>query len=479
MTNTKDRAISATKWSAIERFAVQFIQLIISIVIARLLVPSDYGIIGMIAVLLSVSQSFMDSGFTQALIYKKNRTNTDSCTVFYFNIVIGIVCYIIIYITAPFIAKFYEMPILTKVTRVISLSIPITSLTIVQRALLTAKSDFKSQSLATIPAAILSGLIGVILAYFGYGVWALVWQQISYLVVDAILLWGVSKWRPIRAFSFDSLRQFFSYGSKLLVSGLIDTLYSNSYLLVIGKFFKAKELGLYSKAKTFPYFASVNLSSIFQRALFPILCDVKEDKHRIVKIYREYLKLSIAITSPLILGLCALAKPMIILLLSDKWIEAVPIMQLLCIFYLLSPIVMLNNNIYQVTGRTDIFLKLEIIKKVIGISILIISVNFGLYGVIFGSIVSSVLNLLINMFLSSKIVPLTIRMQLADIIPIFTISILMAVIVYISTTYVNSETIKIVIGIPIGLLSYAILIKLALPKTFENIKGIIINNFRK
>lgn len=303
MTTQKEKAISATKWSAIERLAVQVIQLVISIIIARLLCPEDFGIIGMIAILLGVSQTFVDSGFSQALIYKTNRSKADSSTVFYFNIVVGFVCYGVIYSIAPFIADFYNMPILKDVTRVLSISIPITSFSIVQRALLTADCNFKSQSFASVPAALISGVIGIYMAYYGYAVWALIGQQLSYLFIDTLILWIVTKWRPSWCFSWKSFKQFFSYGSKLLGSGLIDTLYNNSYLLVIGKFFKAIELGLYTKAKTFPYFASVEPANILRRAVFPLLCQVKEDNQRLVHIYNEYLRVSIAITTPLILGI--------------------------------------------------------------------------------------------------------------------------------------------------------------------------------
>ncbi|MCM1140801.1 MAG: lipopolysaccharide biosynthesis protein [Muribaculum sp.] len=473
MTNLKNTAIKATKWSAIERFAVQFIQLGISIIIARMLLPSDYGIIGMVAILLGISQSFVDSGFSQALIYKTNRSNVDSSTVFYFNIIISLICYCIIFFIAPYVAVFYDMPILSSVTRVISLSIPISALAMVQRALLTAKTDFKSQTTASVPAAILSGLTGVILAYYGFGVWALVWQQISYLAIDTMILWKVSKWRPLFCFSIKSFKSFFNYGSKLLVSGLIDTIYNNSFLLVIGKCFKATELGLYAKAKTFPYFVSVNLSGIFQRALFPILCNSKGYASQLVHTYREYLKLSLAITSPLILGLCALAKPFIILLLSEKWIDAVPVLQLLCIFYLFSPIVMINNNIYQVTGRTGLFLKLEIIKKVIGITILIFSIKFGLYGVIIGSIISSIITLMYNMYCTSKIIPLTIKMQLQDIIPILSISLLMALAIYYTVNLLVSDVSQIICGIFLGIVVYLCILKFLLPSIFANLVNII------
>jgi O-antigen/teichoic acid export membrane protein len=248
---------------------------------------------------------------------------------------------------------------------------------------------------------------------------------------------------------------------------------------VIGKCFKATELGLYSRAKTFPYFASVNLASIFQRALFPILCEVKHDQDRLVHIYREYLKLSIAIISPLVLGICALSKPLILSLLSDKWIDAVPVLHILCFSYLFSPIVMLNNNVYQVTGNTALFLKLEFIKKIIGVSFLVVSLPFGLYGVLIGSVLSALISLIYNMHFTSTMIPLTIRMQVYDILPIFILSAIMAVIVYVSILFIPIYWVQIIGGILVGGFSYSILLKLVIPCTFMNIKEIILKTIRK
>lgn len=473
MVSKTKKTINATKWSAIERLTVQFIQLAISIIIARLLLPTDFGIIGMVAIFLGISQTFIDSGFSQALIYKTNRTSEDSSTVFYFNIIVGFFCYIIIYIASPYIARFYDMPILTNVTRAISLSIPISAFSIVQRALLTANSDFKTQTRASIPAVLLSGTLGIILAYFGYGVWSLVWQQLLYAFINTILLWAFAKWHPAIIFSWTSFREFFSYGSKLLASGLIDTIYNNLYLLAIGKFFKAHELGLYTKAKTFPYFASVNLSSIFQRASFPILCELKENNTQLVDAYRRYFKVSISITTPIVIGTCALASPMIKILLGDNWIGCVPLMQILCFFYLLSPIVMLNNNIYQVKGETSTFLRLEIIKKVVGISILIVSIPFGLYAVCIGSIISSLISLGFNMYFSSKIIPLTIQNQLIDTLSIFIMVFMASIPVFISSFLITNPILAIAIGSASGIVIYIAVIKIFNPSLFIELKSVL------
>ena len=473
MISKVQKTINATKWSAIERLTVQFIQLIISIIIARLLLPTDFGIIGMVVIFLGISQTFIDSGFSQALIYKSNRTSEDSSTVFYFNIIVGILCYIIIYIASPYVAKFYNMPILTSVTRVISLSIPISAFSIVQRALLTADSDFKTQTRASIPAVILSGSLGILLAYLGYGVWALVWQQLLYVFVNTALLWFFFFFRPIFLWSWTSFKEFFSYGSKLLVSGLIDTIYNNLYLLVIGKFFKAYELGLYTKAKTFPYFASVNLSSIFQRASFPVLCELKENNKQLVNAYRRYFKISISITTPIVLGFCALASPIVKILLGDNWVGCVPLMQILCFFYLLSPIVMLNNNIYQVKGETSTFLKLEIIKKLVGVSILIVSVPLGLYAVCVGSVISSLISLGFNMYFSSRIIPLTIKNQLIDTLSVFVLAFIASIPAFISSYLIANPISAIVIGFVAEFVTYFAVIKIFNQNLFSELTSVL------
>lgn len=474
MTSTKNTIIKATKWSAIEKLSVQFVQFFISIIIARLLAPSDYGIIGMIAILLGISQSFIDSGFSQALIHKTNRDEKDCNTVFLFNILIGIICYAVIYIISPYVAEFYNMPILTNVTRVIALSIPIRSLTIVQIAILTARTDFKSQSSAAIPAAIISGIFGIYIAYRGGGVWALVWQELSYLIIHTIIIWIITKWKPKILFSIESFKDLFSYGSKLLFSGLIDTIYNNSFALIIGKFYNAADLGKYTKAKTFPYFISVNLSSILQRAIFPILCQYQEDNDRLILIYQKYLRTCITVTTPLILGLCALASPIINLLLSEKWMSIVPYLQILCFFYILSPITMLNNNIYQAKGATDVFLKLEIIKKVIGFTCLCVSIPFGLKAVCISSVIGNIISLTINMSMTFKIIPLKFMEQIKNIIPVFVIGSIMAIITYCVTLLFDSSIYQLIFGIVIGVIVYSTLNWIFNKETMQDIIHYII-----
>jgi len=451
---------SSIVWSLIERLSSQIVQFIISIIIARLLVPSDYGVIAMTAIFIGISQTFVDCGFTTALIRKQDCTAKDYSTVFWFNLVIGLVCYTLLFFCAPLIADFYKLPLIIPILRTLSITIIFSSLQVVERAILTSKADFKTQTYASLPATILSGLLGLYLAYCDFGVWSLVWQQLVSGLITTILLWTLSGWWPSFLFTFSSLKPLFSFSSKLLISGLIDTIWNNSYALVIGKLFTAKELGLYSRAYTLGYFPSINLSSILQRGLFPILCKLQDDDQKLVELYRKFLKLSMFIVTPLMFGMCALATPLINILLTPKWEAASIFLQILCFYFCFKPIVAINNNIYQVKGRSDLFLKLEVIKKVIVVFFLFSSIPFGVKGMCIASVIGECLCTFCNMKMASKIVPLPLYRQIRDIIPIIIISTLMLVSVFIVTHFVSQDYSKLLIGIPFGGISYLILSKM-------------------
>lgn len=443
-------------WSAAERFLSQAVQFVVSIVIARILSPSDYGLIAMTAIFIGISQTFVDSGFSTALVRKLNRSKIDESTVFYFNIIIGGVLYVILWFIAPLIAEFYKMPILVPITRIISLSIIFNSFQIVPRAILTSKADFKTQTFASFPATILSGVIGVGMAYLGYGVWALVGQQIVYGVITSVILWVLAGWRPSVCFSFQALMGFFGFSSKLLISALIDTIWNNSYTLVIGKFFAARELGLYSRAYTLGYFPSVNIASILQRGFFPILCRYQNDDSLLIDSYRRFLKQSVFIVTPLMFGIAALSNPIINILLTAKWIGAAVFLKILCFYFVIKPIVSINNNIYQVKGRSDLFLKLEIYKKIIAIIFLLGSIPFGVYGMCIGCVISEIISLFVNMFMASKIVDFKVSRQILDVLPFFIIATLMYFVISIIISFLQQDWIMLFVGVIVGIFSYGI-----------------------
>lgn len=417
-------------WSSIERFSVQGIQFVIMIIMARLLTPEDYGLVGMLTIFLAVSQSLIDSGFSQALIRKQNRTEVDNSTVFYFNIAIGLALYLLFYVSAPLVADFYGLPELSLVMRVVCLGIIFNSLAVVQRALLTVKIDFKTQAKASLIAVVISGITGIMLAYTGFGVWALVCQQLVNLGINTLLLWLFSKWKPMGTYSWKSFKELFSFGSKLLASGLLDTTYNNIYPIVIGKVFSAGDLGYYTRAQQFSVFPSSNITGVLQRVTFPVLCRIQNDIDRLRGVYRKFLKMSAYVVFPLMTGLAAVSFPFVRIVLGEKWMFCAGLLQIICFSMMWYPIHAINLNLLRVQGRSDLLLRLEIIKKVIGVAILCLTVSLGLKAMCLGGVVSSIISLVINTFYTRKLIQVGFITQMRDLFPTLVVSLLMFAIVF-------------------------------------------------
>ncbi len=413
----KQQTLRGTVWSGVERFSVQGIQFLILILMARILTPADYGMVGMLAIFLAVSQSLVDSGFTCALIQKLDRSETDYATVFYFNIAVGAVLYFALFFAAPSIARFYDLPQLTAVTRVVSLTLFLNSLTVVPRAILSVRIDFRTQAKASILASVASGAAGVGTAYAGWGVWAIVLYNVSNVGINAALLWLFVRWRPRRVFSGASFRQLFGFGSKLMVSGLIDTVYKNIYTIVIGKRFAAAELGFYTRADQFAQFPSSNLTGILQRVTFPVLSTIQHEDDRLRLFYRKFLRLSAFVVFPMMIGLALLAGPVIAVLLNETWMPASELLAILCLCCMWYPIHAINLNLLQVKGRSDLFLRLEIIKKAVGVCILCITIPLGVKAMCWGSVVSSLLGLGINTHYTGKLIGVGFLKQMRDLLP--------------------------------------------------------------
>lgn len=443
-------------WSSVERFSNQGVQFVFSIILARLLSPSDYGIIAMVTIFFAVAQSFVDSGFSNALVRKTDRVEEDLSTCFYFNIGVGIIAYIVLFLIAPLVANFYSQPILSPIIRITGLGVILNSLCVVQQALFTIKIDFKSQAKITLSATVISGIVGIILAYQGYGIWALVWQGVASSIVRMGLLWLMSKWRPRTGFSKSSFNYLFGYGSKLLVSGLLDTIYNNIYPIVIGKFYNPAQLGNYSRALGWAQLPSANITSILQRVTFPVLSAIQDDTLRLQNSYRRLLKLSAFIVFPLMMGLAAIASPLIRVILTAKWDGCVLYLQILCFALMLYPIHAINLNLLQVKGRSDIFLRLEIIKKIIGVIILIITIPLGITAMCLGMVFSSIICLIINTYYTSRFIDVGLLTQLKDLKIILINSLVMGGGIYILTSFIDIEGLKLVMGIVIGLLFYFI-----------------------
>lgn len=445
----------------------------LQIIMARMLTPADYGIVGMLAIFMALSQCFIDSGFSNALIRKTDRTEADYCTVFYFNFVIGIFAYICMYVSAPHIAEFYNSPLLIPITRVISINLFLSSLVVVHRAKLTINIDFKSQAKATLLAAALSGIVGVYMAYFDYGVWALVFQTITNSAFICIFFWIQLAWIPRHSFSYESFKDLFGYGSKLLISALLDNIFGNIYTIVIGKIFSAIDLGYYSRGEAFARFGTANLTAIIQRVSFPILSSIQNDDQRLSVIYRKYLRLSAFVIFPLAIGLAAVAEPFIELLIGKKWLDTVPLLQIMSFAYMWYPIHAINLNLLQVKGRSDLFLKLEVIKKILAIVVLYITLPYGIKALCVGQVASSLLSLIINTHYTKKLVNVGFYSQMRDLTPSFFMSISMGLIVFFLIDQVNNLVFKLLFGITAGVSYYLLIALISGSQNFHDLLGLI------
>jgi len=460
--------------------ATQIVQFIIGIILARILSPAEFGLIGMITVFLAVSQSFVDSGFGQALIRKKEADNTDFSTVFYFNFLAGAVLFLVMYLTAPSIARFYRQPELTDIARTLAVIILINSTIITQRTKLFKKVDFRQLMKINLTAAVVSGTIAITMALKGFGVWSLVWRSIIGSAVQAILLWYSNKWVPALIFSKESFKSLFSFGSKLLISGLIDTLYRNIYLLIIGKFFSAAELGYYTRADQFSRLASQNLTGTVQRVSYPVLSMVQDENERLKTGYKKLILSVMFITFAIMMGMAAIARPMIITLIGEKWLPCAEYLQLLCLGAMLFPLHALNLNILNVKGRSDLFLKLEIFKKVLAIPVILIGVILGIRAMLLGMIVLSVTAYFINSFYSGRLISYPVREQISDIMPSFLLSLFVSIAVYSMTMIPNVPPVLLLLTqVTILCLMTIALAKAFRLRSYDEVRNIIVDKVPK
>jgi len=450
----KQTATKGIFWSGVERFSVQGVQFVIMLVMARLLSPSDYGLVGMIMIFIAISQSLVDSGFSQALIRRQDRTEADNCTVFYFNTVISALLYLLLFAISPIVAEFYDVPELCGVMRVVSVVIIINALTIVQKTILTAKIDFKTQATASFIAAVISGILGIILAFNRYGVWALVYQQIINQIISAIILWYYSTWHPKLMYSWLSFRSLFAFGSKLTAIGLIDITYNNIYPIIIGKVFSPADLGYYSRAKNFSDLPSSNLTVILHRVTYPLLCQIQNEDERLAIAYRKFLKISAFVVFPLMCGLAGLSTPLITILIGEKWLFCSELLTIICFTMMWYPIHSINLNLLQVKGRSDIYLKLEFIKKGVGLTLLVLSISYGIKAMCAVGILGSLISLAINTYYTGKIIQVGFFRQMHDLLPTLCLSLLLFVSTYSLQYVVSSACAQLLIGIPLGMLVY-------------------------
>lgn len=458
MNSLKIKTVHGVSWSVIDNIASSGISFLVGIVLARILSPAEFGILGMITVFIAVSNSIIDSGFSSALIRKTDAKDIDYNTVFYFNLLLGLFLYIILFFCAPAISNFFHEPLLIPVTRVMGSVLIINAISIIQRTLLVKKVDFKTQTKISLISSAASGIIGIGMAVYGFGVWSLVGQQVSRQLLNTIFLWIYNTWRPAKEFSKQSFNELFSFGSKLLVSGLIDTIYKNIYYLIIGKFYSAAQLGQYTRAEQFNTVFSSNLTSVVQRVSYPVLSSIQDESERLKQAYRRIIKTTMLVTFACMLCLAAIAKPLILILIGEKWLPAVVFIQIICFAEMLYPLHAINLNILQVKGRSDLFLKLEILKKTIAVIPITLGVFYGIEFMLWGSVITSFVAYFLNSRYSSKLIDYSTWSQIKDIFPTFVVSFIVAAIMW-SITFFNYSvwitlSIQSSLGLILGIIIY-------------------------
>ena len=456
MSSIASKSIHGIIWSAIERFSLQGVHFLIGVILARLLSPSDFGMIGMLSIFMSVSQTLIDCGFSNALIRQKNVSTEDYGTAFIINLSISIFAFATLFFAAPFVADFYNMPDLQPIMRVFSITLMINALFTVHKVRLTRKVDFKTQSKASLGSALVSGVFGIAFAYNGFGVWSLVYQSIINSVLNLVLMVVLLKWFPKPIFSKNSFRALFGFGSKLLVASIISSIYSNLYNIVIGKRYSASDLGFYTRADSLGNLPSQNVAGILARVTFPILSQLQDDSERLRSIYIKYLQISCFVIFPVMMGLAALAKPTIVLLLGEKWLPSVILLQILCFGLMLDPICNINLNLLYVKGRSDLVLKLEIIKKTIAVIILVISLPLGLVGLCVGRACYGVIATILNMTYTKNFIDLSIWGQAKLIFPSWFMSMVIAAGMYGLTLLNLDYLVQLIAGFCGGLALYLV-----------------------
>ena len=452
--NLKGSVVSGFAWRFAERCGAQLVSFIVSVVLARLLEPSMYGTIALITVFTTILQIFVDCGIGTALIQKKDADDLDFSTVFYTNIVFCTVLYTGMFFCAPLIANFYCDLTLTPLLRVLSLTIVIAGVKGVQQAYVAKQMIFKRFFFATLGGTITAAVVGIYMAYRGYGVWALVAQQLTNLTIDTIILWITVKWRPKWMFSFARLKGLFSFGWKLLVSSLIQTTYNDIRQLIIGKMYSPADLAFYNKAKQFPTLVINNINTSIDSVLLPAMSSVQESKEHVKSMTRRSIKVSTYLMAPLMMGLAFLATPVIRLILTAKWLPCVPYMVIFCITYLFFPIHTANLNAIKAMGRSDLFLKLEIIKKIVGITALLLTMWHGVMAMAYSLLFTSVASQIINAWPNKKLLNYRYFDQLKDILPGILLAVFMGACIYPIQFIGLPDIIMLAIQIPLGAAIY-------------------------
>lgn len=473
MNTVKENVISNFIWRFVERCGAQGVAFIVSIILARLLSPELYGTIALVTVFTTILNVFVDSGLGNALIQKKDTDDIDFSTVFYFNILVCFILYAGMFIAAPLIANFYNSVELTAVIRVLSLTLVISGVKNVQQAYISRTLQFKRFFFATLGGTIGAASIGIVMAYMGFGVWALVAQQIFNTTVDTIILWITVKWRPKKVFSFTRLKKLFSYGWKLLVSSLLDTVYNNVRQLIIGKIYSSSDLAYYNKGKQFPNLVIANVNTAIDSVLFPVISAKQDNPLQVKVMTRRAIRTSSFIIWPIVIGMAACAEPIVRILLTDKWIACVPYLQIFCFTYGFWPIHTANLNAIKAVGRSDICLKLEIIKKTIGIISILVSMPFGVMPMAIAYAVTSPISAIVNATPNRKLHDYKYKEQFQDMFPSMLLSFVMGILVFMVSKINISSFVLLPLQIIVGIIVYIGGAKLFRIESFDYILTIL------
>ena len=470
----KDKTVRGVAWSGIDN-VVQFgVSFIVGIILARLLSPDDYGLIGIIAIFTAVCNTLISAGFTNALIRKKNCTDEDYSTAFIVNLVISVFLYVVIYFSAPIIANFFGREELVSLTRVSSVSIIIGALSLVQQTRLTKRIDFKTQTKITLIASITSGLSGIVIALLGCGVWALVIQGLSLQIIRTFLLWIYNRWTPNLKFSIDCFKDLFGFGWKMMVSGLLDTIWKEMNQVVVGKFYSPASLGQYTRANQFSQLFSSNLTNVIQRVTFPVMSDIQDEKERLLSAYRRIIKTTMFMAAVSMFMLGAISEPFLYCLIGEKWHEAATYLPLICIAGSLYPLHSINLNMLQIHGRSDLFLGLEVVKKIIAVGPLVIGAVLGIMPMLWTGILVGVISFFLNSYYSGKFIGYSSWMQIKDIAPSYGVATVVALSVWPLKYIPLSNWLILPLQIMFGTLVFFAVCKSIKMKEYEEVNKIIV-----
>jgi len=448
----KKNTLSGLVWASLDLLLIRGLAFGTSILLARLLQPEEFGLIGMISIFISIGITFIDSGLSESLIREKNVDNNDFSSVFFMNVGISLVIYGVLFFIAPVIGDFYNQQILKKLIRVYALSFIFSAFSSIQICILVKNMQFKRLTLLNMPGAIIGSVVGILMGYYGYGVWSIIAMYLTTQILQTTLLWIFSLWKPNFYFSFSKIKDHLNFGYKLLLSGLLNSVFNNIYNVLIGKFFPIKSLGYYERSFSFSQQPVSILSNIINKVTYPMLSKIQDSPMKMASIYKEIFLLTYFVSTPAMIGLASISEPLFLVLLGKKWINAVPYFQILCFASIFYPINALNLNILKVFGKTDLFLKLELFKKLLILFVVAIGFSFGIYGLLWSSVISALGSLIINGNYSSTLINYSTKQQLLDMFPITLISFVMFFMVKIvlNKIQIESDFYEIIIGLLSG-----------------------------